>query len=97
MLLLLLYGIVGIVANLAVLVVIAFVLTRTVPRLPKNKLYRFAFLLIVWIPLNFVINFINVQTRGYHKMSWTGAFTIALVLATLQTLLSSQSHNSNTP
>jgi predicted tellurium resistance membrane protein TerC len=93
----LLYGLVGIVANLAVLVGLAFVLSRTVPRLPKNKLYRFAFLLIVWVPVNFVINFINVQTRGFHKMSWTGAFIIALILAAFQTLLSSQSHNSNTP
>ncbi len=93
----LLYGIVGIVASLAVLVGVAIVLSRTVPHLPRNKLCRFAFLLMVWVPVNFVINFINVQTRGYHKMSWTAAFIIALVLASFQTLLSSQSHNPNTP
>ena len=92
----LLYGIVGIVANIAALVVVAIVLSRTTPHLPKNKLCRFAFLLMVCVPVNLAINFINVQTRGYHKMSWTAAFIIALVIASFQTLLSSQSDNPNT-
>ena len=92
-----LYGLVGVVANLAVLVGLAFVLSKTVPRLTKHWVYRFAFLLLVWVPINFVINYINVQTQGFHKMSWTGAFIIALIMAILGTLLSSQSHNANTP
>jgi len=88
---------IGIVAELSVLAGLALVLNRTVPLLPQRKVYRFAFLLVVWVPVNFAINYINVQTRGYHKMSWTGAFIIALVLATFGTFLSSQSHNSKTP
>ena len=90
------YDIVGIVANIAISVGVAIVLRRTVPHLPKNKLCRFAFLLMVWVPVIFVINFIDVQTRGYHKMSWTAAFVIALVVASFQTLSSSQSDNPNT-
>ena len=92
-----LLGLIGIVAELAVLVGLAFVLSRALPRLPQKKVYRFAFLLVVWVPVNFVVNYINVQTRGFHKMSWAGAFIIALVLATFGTCLPSQSHNSNTP
>ena len=90
------YDIVGIVANIAIVGGVAIVLSRTVPHLPKNKLCRFAFLLMVWVPVNFVINFINVHTRGYHKMSWSAAFIIALVIASFQTLSSSQSGNPNT-
>ena len=89
-------GILGIIANLTVLVGLAFFLSRTVPRMQHNA-YRFAFLFAVWVPVNFVINYVNVWTRGYHKMSWTGAFIFALILATFGTVLSSQSRNSDTP
>jgi predicted tellurium resistance membrane protein TerC len=88
---------VGIVANLAIVVGLAFALSRTVRRLPQNKLYHFAFLFVMWVPVNFSINYVNVQTLGFHKMSWTGALIIALILATFGTFLSSQSDNPNTP
>ena|SRR5436190_21142640 len=87
----------GIVVNLAVLMGLAFVLGKTVPCIPQNKGYRFAFLFAVWVPMNFAMGYVNVQTLGYHKMNWTWAIIIALIFATLGTFFSSQSHNSNTP
>ena len=58
----------------------AFILSKTLPNI-MNKVYRFVFLFILGVPLNFVINYVNVRLLGYHKMGWTGASTIALLLA----------------
>jgi len=87
----------GIVARLAIGVAIAFILSRTVPRM-ANKIWRFVFLFVLFLPLNFGVNYVNVQLLGYHKMGWTGASVIALLLAVSGTFLySPQLHNSNTP
>jgi hypothetical protein len=66
---------VGIAARCAIVVAVAFILSRTVPR---NMVYRFVFLFVLWVPLNFVINYVDVSFLGYHKMGWTGVFIIAL-------------------
>ena len=86
----------GIFARCAIAVGIAFILSKTVPSM-HNKVCRFVFLFVLWVPLNFVINYVNVRLLGYHKMSWTGALVIALLVATLFTLWPPQLHNSNTP
>ena len=57
---------------------LAFILSETVPS--PNKVCRFVFLFVLGVPLNVVINYVNVWTLGYHKMGWTGAFIIALLL-----------------
>jgi hypothetical protein len=88
---------VAIVARCAIGVGLAFILSRTVPSMPRNKVFRFALLFVLCVPLNFVINYFNVWTLGYHKMSWTGAFVIALLFALYGTLSPSQPHNPNTP
>jgi len=88
---------VAIFAKCAIYVGLGFILSRTMPSMPQNKIIRFAFLFVVWVPMNFVINYINVRGLEYHKMSWTGAFVIALILATYGTFLPSQRYNSNTP
>ena len=63
-----------------------------------NKIWRFVFLFVLFLPLNFGVNYVNVQLLGYHKMGWTGASVIALLLAVSGTFLySPQLHNSNTP
>jgi len=88
--------ILGIVARVAILVAMAFILSITVPRMP-NKICRFLFLFVLCLPLNFGVNYVNVQLLGYHKMGWTGASIIALVLAIWGTFLySPQPHDSNT-
>jgi hypothetical protein len=88
--------IVGIIAGLAILVGFAFILSKTVPSMP-NKVCRFVFLFVLCVPLNFVVNYVDVWAFGYHKMGWTGALIIALLPATYGTFLPPQLHNSNKP
>jgi hypothetical protein len=85
----------GIVAECVIIVGLAFILSKTVPSMP-NKVCCFVFLFVLWVPVNFLINYIRVRAFGTTGMSWTGASIIALILATWGTFLSSQ-QNSNTP
>jgi len=86
----------GFVAHFAFLWTAAFVLNKTVPRL-ANMACRFALLFVLCVPLNFIINWFNVRLLGYHKMGWTGASVIALVLATFGTFYySPRPRNSDT-
>jgi len=75
----------------------AFILSKTVPRMPRNKVYRFIFLFVLCVPFNFAINYLNVWALGYHKMGWTGQFIIASLFAICGTFSPPQMHNSNTP
>jgi hypothetical protein len=47
-------------------------------------------LFVLGVPLNFVVNFVNVRLLGYHKMGWGGASIIALFFATFGTFWDSQ-------
>lgn len=87
---------VSIIASCAIVVGFAFILSKTVASVP-NKVCRFVVLFVLCVPLNFVINYVNVRLLGYHKMGWTGASIIALVFATFRTFLPPQPHNSNIP
>jgi hypothetical protein len=87
---------VSIIASCAILVGFAFILSRTVPRM-RNKGCRFAFLFVLCVPLNFVVNYVDVRTLGFHKMGWVGSFIIALLFATYRTFWPPQPHKSNTP
>ena len=87
----------GVVARVAIAVAIVFILGETLPRM-ANKMCRFVFLFVLFLPVNFGINYVNVQLLGYHKMGWTGASIIALLVALWGTFLDlPQPHNSNTP
>ena len=88
---------VAIIAKCALAVALALILSRTVPSMPQNKVYRFVLLFVLCVPLNVVINYVDVWTRGYHKMGWTGTFIFALLLAAWLTFLPPQPHNPNTP
>ena len=83
----------GIVARCAIVVGVAFILSRT---LPRTKVYRFVFLFVLCVPMNFVINYMDVSFLGYHKMGWIGIFIIALLVAICGTFWPPQTHNSNT-
>jgi hypothetical protein len=74
----------------------AFILSKTLPRMP-NKVCRFVFLFVLCVPWNFAINYFDVRLLGYHNMGWTGASVIALLLAAFGMFLPPQPHNSNTP
>ena len=84
---------VGIVVRCAIVVGVAFILSKTVPR---NRVSRFVFLFALCVPLNFVINYVDVSFLGYHKMGWPGAFIIALPFAIFGAFWPPQTHNSNT-
>jgi Kef-type K+ transport system membrane component KefB len=86
----------GIVARIAILGGMAFIFSKTVPRMP-NTVCRFVFLFALCVPLNFVVNYFDVRLLGYHKMSWTGAIIIALLLAAYGMFSLPQPHNPNTP
>ncbi len=86
----------GTIIDIAVLLAVAFILGGIMPSMP-NKLYRFVFLFVLCVPLNFVINYVNVWACGYHKMGRTGALIIAVLLAAYGTFLPSQPRRSNTP
>jgi hypothetical protein len=72
---------VAITARFAVLAVTALIFSQLVRHMPRNKLCRFAISFVLWVPLGRVINYVYVSTQGYHKMSWTETFIIALLLA----------------
>jgi hypothetical protein len=74
----------------------AFILSKTAPSMP-NKVCRFVFLFVLCVPLNFIVNYINVWTLGYHKMGWTGSLIIAVLFATYGTFLPPEPDSSNTP
>jgi predicted Na+-dependent transporter len=88
--------ILGTVASLAILLVMAFILSKTVGCI-SNKWFRFVLVFALVIPFNFIGNYVNVWAFGYHEMSWPGALIIALLLATYGTFIPPQSHNSHNP
>jgi hypothetical protein len=87
---------VGIVARCAIAVGGAFILSKTLPRMPR-KVYRLAFLFVLCVLLNLIINYVDVSFLGYHEMGWTWTFSIALLVAVCGTFWPTQPHNSNTP
>jgi hypothetical protein len=72
----------GIVARLALSLGMAFALSRTMPSM-RNGVSRFVLVFLVCVPWNFAINYFDVRLLGYHHMSSTGAFVIALLVAAL--------------
>ena len=87
-------SVLGIVARCALVVGMAFLLGKTLPSMP-NKVCRFAFLCVVCVPFCFVINYVNVQLLGYHRMGSTGNCIIAVLVATFGTFWPTESRNSN--
>jgi hypothetical protein len=87
---------VSILARLATCVGFAFILGKTVDRI-TTKIGRFVVLFMLCVPLNFILNYVDVRTLGYHQMGWTGALITALLFATFGTFFPPQPRNSNTP
>ena len=68
----------GALGIIAAWLVIGFILTKTVLKMPSSKPWRFAILFAFWVPSTFVINRVYVSLLGWHKVGWTGASIIAL-------------------
>ena len=85
----------GSISYFAVLLGYVFILSSTASRI-QHHVYRFAFLFVALVPVNFVVNYVTVWAFGYHKMGWTGALIIALLLATVFTFFPPQPHDPNT-
>jgi hypothetical protein len=79
----------------AVSVVIAFILSKTDPRMPHSRLWRFVLLFALWVPLTVVLNYVNVSLLGFHKMGWIPVTIIALLFATIGTLCPEEPNNAN--
>jgi hypothetical protein len=88
---------VGIVADCAIVIGLACILSLTVPRMPRNKSYRFVYWFVLLVPFTRVMNYVNVSTLGYYKLGWTGVFIIAFLVATFGTFWPTEPHDSNTP
>jgi hypothetical protein len=84
-------------ADCALGIGLAFILSRTIPLLPRNKAYRFVFLFVLFVPFNFIVNYVNVSFWGWHKMGWTGALIIACLLAIFGTVSETQPDNPSAP
>ena len=72
---------VNVMATLAIFAGVAVILGKTMPRMP-NKVCRFIFLFVLGVPLNCVMNYVDIRTMGYHKMGWVALLIIALLFAT---------------
>ena len=66
----------------AVLLGYVLIISSTASRI-QHHVYRFAFLFVALVPVNFVVNYVTVWAFGTARYSvWTGALIIALLLAT---------------
>lgn len=83
-------------ARCAILVVFAFILSKTLPKMP-NKVWRFVFLFALLVPFILVIDGVDVRLRGLHKMSWIEISIGALLFAALGALWLPRLDNSTTP
>jgi hypothetical protein len=93
-----LVGIVGIVAVCAIAGGLALILSLTVPRMARNKVYLFFLWFALLLPFGFVTNFVFVLTLGYHRIGWTGAIIISFFVAICGTFFGpTQPHDFNTP
>ena len=82
------------------------ILSKTVLPSMRNKVSRFFFWFVLWVPLGYVYdfmkgkakllagNYLNIPLLGSPKMNWTEALILALLPATLFTFCVPQSHNS---
>ena len=83
----------GVIAiDIAIVVGMAFILSKTVPKIP-NKICRFLFLFVLSTTLLFIINYLDVRLLDLPKTGGTGIFIIALLFASLGTFWSPQSRN----
>ena len=81
-------------AELAILMGLAFILSKTLPRVP-NRAWRFVLLFVLTVPMNFVVNRLNVALVGYHEMGWTTSLIAAFLLAAFGMFCLPEAHNSS--
>jgi len=88
---------VGIIVRCAFAIGLAFILSKTLPKILRNKVYRFVFLFLLGVPFNFIINYFDVSFLGYHRMGWIGASIIAFLFAICGTFWPTELENFNSP
>jgi hypothetical protein len=77
---------VAIIAEVAIQFGFVFVLSKTVLRI-QDKVWRFIFSFVLYVLMNFVLNYVNVQLLGFQKMDQTEVFFVSLLLATYVTFI----------
>jgi hypothetical protein len=70
----------------AMLVGMAFIVSKIVPRMP-NKASRFVVLFVLGVPYGMAYGYSKVWLHGYTKMSWTEVLFLALPGALLSAIL----------
>jgi hypothetical protein len=87
----------GVLAVGALTVGMAFVISKTLPRM-HNKASRFVLFFVVCVPFGSAYDYIKHWALGSHgsAMSWPAALILALLWAILCTFWGPQSHKSNT-
>lgn len=89
-------GVGFVVARTALVLVGAFILSKTLPSIP-NKLWRFVFLFILIVPFGLLYDYLHVQLLGSSKTSWTFTVIWALLCAVVLTFWGPQLRKSDTP
>jgi hypothetical protein len=85
----------GVIAiDLAIAVAMAFILTKTVSKVP-NKICRFVFLFVLGMPFLFILNYLDVRLLELPKIGWTGVVIVALLCASFGTFWLPQSRHRN--
>lgn len=76
----------AIVATLAYVAGLAFLLPKITPRIPRNRAYRFICWFALGILLSLGLDYLFVAMLGVHKTSWATTLVISLLLAVCGTL-----------
>ena len=76
----------AIVATLALVAGIAFVLPKIVSRIPPNRVFRFVFWFVLGILLNLAFDYLFVLMLEVHRTSWTNMLVISFLLAVCGTV-----------
>lgn len=76
----------AIVAFLALIAGITFLLPKVVARIPRNRAARFIFWFAFGILLSLAVDYLFIAMLGVHKTSWATTLVIALLLAIVGTL-----------
>jgi hypothetical protein len=80
----------AIVATLAFVAGLAFLLPKITPRIPRNRAFRFIFWFVLGILLNLTLDYLFVAMVGVHKTDWATTLVISLLLAIVGTLFPPQ-------
>jgi hypothetical protein len=81
---------IAIVATLAIVAGLPFLLPKITPRIPRNRAYRFIFWFVFGILFNVILDYLFFVMVGGPKASWIRTLAISSLLAIVGTLFPPQ-------